>query len=634
MFPHFLKEDEQLLVESFTHRRVVNGPGLFLIGLFERGKIRKALTLGPTEYVHIRDKISGESRTETGPKLLFLNANDEITDRLQAIALKASQYMRLIDKRTGLIRVERGEKLVTLQPTESILEAARDGVNVDDNTYLIVRDITSGRQSAVADPQVFIPTASQEIVEVRQRIPLKKNEYLRILDKSTGAIRVERGEQSVALGPTEAIIQPVSSGINVDENHTVLVRDLVTGQLQVIADKQVFTPSANQEVVETRKRIPLKKNQYLRLIDTQTGVIRVERGEQSVVRGAAEEILDNVQDGINIDEHHAVLVRDTAAGQLNLINAPQVFMPAPNQEIVAVRERILLEDHETVVIKNRNGEYELKRGADYERSFFLDPYSELIEFHWSAGLHKDKRSLAVTHLDSRPKFMWYEFECRTQDNVELIIGITFFWQLVDVGSMIKTTDDAPGDLCSHARSAMMQAVSQTSLEKFLAAFNTIVRRAVLDSEALFYEERGIRIHAVEVRHVACKDAATQKILQDIIQETTNRLNRLQKQESENEVKVKQVRGEIDAEGMRGQLLEMKHEHARRQALADGEAEALKVKAFFDGLGPGLAAADQIALFNTLRKQDVLESLSAGSAQLYFTPADVDLSIEARNEKVR
>jgi hypothetical protein len=54
-----------------------------------------------------------------------------------------------------------------------------------------------------------------------------------------------------------------------------------------------------------------------------------------------------------------------------------------------------------------------------------------------------------------------------------------------------------------------------------------------------------------------------------------------------------------------------------------------VQAFFDGLGDQLATADKIAIFNTLRKQDVIGKLSEGTAQLYFTPADVDLSIETK-----
>jgi regulator of protease activity HflC (stomatin/prohibitin superfamily) len=459
MFPYFLKEDEQLLVESLTKRYTLNGPGWFNVGLFESVSRRKALTLGRTEYVRVRDTLTGELRNELGPKMFFLKSHEEITEHLTALPLKAYQYVRVFNTETGLRRV----------------------VN----------------------------------------------------------------------GPTSLYLAPY------------------------------------------------------------------------------EQIQGEIKDNYDIDGQTALLLRDLSTGQLSLITRPQVFTPTINQSVEKVLKRIQLEDHETVVIKDRDGKFQFKRGTDAERSFFLEPYAELVTFCWSTGIHKDQCTLKVTHLDTRPKFMWYEFEARTQDNVELNIGITFFSQVVDVEALVRMTSDMPRDVCAHARSVIIQAVSQVSLEKFLAEFNAIVREAVLAGDTSFYLERGIKIHAVEVRNVACKDPATQKILQEIIQETTNRLNRLQKQESENEVAVEKVRGEITAEEMKGKLIEVQREHARTRGLMEGEAEAIRVKAFLDGLGD-VAAADKIAIFNTLRKQDALESLSTGNAQLYFTPNDVDLRIETRS----
>lgn len=134
---------------------------------------------------------------------------------------------------------------------------------------------------------------------------------------------------------------------------------------------------------------------------------------------------------------------------------------------------------------------------------------------------------------------------------------------------------------------------------------------------------------VEVRSISCKDPETQRILMEIIQETTNRLNQLQKQESSNEVQIRQIQGEFEAEQLKGQLLELRREHAKTEATSQGEAEAIRVRAFLDGLGEQTSTADKILIFNTLRKQDAITALSTGTAQLYFTPADVDLSIETR-----
>jgi len=406
------------------------------------------------------------------------------------------------------------------------------------------------------------------------------------------------------------------------------IRNTLTGEVRNELGPQLYFATAEEEVVEHLSSIPLKHNQYVRLLDERTGVMRVERGESSVTLGPTERVLENAQDGVNVDAHTAVLVRDTRSGEKRLVTEPQVFIPAPGEEILQVRQRILLEDHETMVIKDEDGQYVFKRGRDQERSFFLGPYAELVELSWSTGIQKDQRALNISRIDARPKFMWYEFGARTQDNVELILGITFFWQIVDVEAMIGVTDDTPGDICSHARSAIIQSVSQVTLEQFLAAFNQVVRQAVLETDDPFYAERGVKLHAVEVRSIACQDPGTQHILQEIIRETTDRLNKLQKQESENEVQVKQLQGEIEAEHMKEQLLQTRRENVRAAALMEGEAEANRVRAFFDGLGEQLSPPEKASLFNTLRKGDALEKLSQGTAQLYFTPADVNLTIES------
>jgi hypothetical protein len=130
-----------------------------------------------------------------------------------------------------------------------------------------------------------------------------------------------------------------------------------------------------------------------------------------------------------------------------------------------------------------------------------------------------------------------------------------------------------------------------------------------------------------VRSITCKDGDTQRILLEIIQETTNRLNRLQQQESRNEIRLKEIQGEIEAEEMRGQLLDVQREHTHAEAAMAGEAEAERTRAFLAGLGDGVSSEDGLVLFRLLRKQEIMQALSQGTAQLYFTPSDVDLSIE-------
>ena len=109
---------------------------------------------------------------------------------------------------------------------------------------------------------------------------------------------------------------------------------------------------------------------------------------------------------------------------------------------------------------------------------------------------------------------------------------TIFWQVSDVAKMIKRTGDPKGDVWYHARSALIQAVSTVTLETFMASFNAIVQQAAATDKA-FYDERGVVVHNLEVVRYEPKDAETGRTLQAIIQETTNHLNRMQQQTSEN-----------------------------------------------------------------------------------------------------
>ncbi len=422
--------------------------------------------------------------------------------------------------------------------------------------------------------------------------------------------------QGLTLGPTEY----------------ARIHDTLTGEVRNEIGPQLYYLSASEEVLEKLEAIPLKHDQYLRLLDTNTGKIRVVRGECSVYLSPTEKQMDKIQRGVYIDQETGVIVLDTETGRLELITEQQVFIPNEHQEIKKIQRLTRLADHETMILKDETGRYTFKTGAGEERSFFIDPYSEVVTLRWSSGLHKDHRNLAISILDSRPKFMWYEFEVRTQDNVELVLGLTFFWQIVDVPRMIRTTNDTTGDICSHARSAIIQSVSRATLETFLASFNPIVRDAVLDESDSFYKERGVILHAVEVRSITCKDDETQEVLQEIIRETTDRLNRLQKQESANEIKLKKLAGQIESESVRHELLEMRRKNRQMAAQMAGEAEAMRVRAFLDRLGKDVPLEDKLTIFNTLRKQEMLDKLSEGTAQLYFTPAEVDLSIETRSQK--
>ena len=95
---------------------------------------------------------------------------------------------------------------------------------------------------------------------------------------------------------------------------------------------------------------------------------------------------------------------------------------------------------------------------------------------------------------------------------------------------------------------------------------------------------------------------------------------MRKFESKNEVSLNQ---------MDDDLLKVKSEHSKREAEIAGHAEALKVQIFFQYLGEEMPFENKLNIYMTMKKQESIETLSQGNANLYFTPNEIDLSLESK-----
>merc|ERR1711988_1021855 len=151
---------------------------------------------------------------------------------------------------------------------------------------------------------------------------------------------------------------------------------------------------------------------------------------------------------------------------------------------------------------------------------------------------------------------------------------------------------------------------------------------IFEEDKFFYENRGVLMQSLEVTKYSCSDMRTSEVLQQIIEETTNRLNRLSKAESENEVNLFRMQGQIEQEKLNAELLQIQHEHAKSEADVAGDAESQKVAAFLRGLeGSVPKLEDRVAIWRNLRQNDALSAVSEGNARLYYTPQDVNLSVK-------
>jgi len=237
----------------------------------------------------------------------------------------------------------------------------------------------------------------------------------------------------------------------------------------------------------------LRKNEYIKLFDTATGVIRVEVGEQIVFPIPTEKCDNGVQEAVNVDHETAVLVVNNESGQQRLVTDNGLFVPGPLDEILQVRKLVRVEPHEVAIVRDNEGHFTFHNGATEGgrgKAFFLPPHCELVTMYWGSGTSQediDKKlvknakcpahKVPVTKIDLRAQYAFFEYCVRTADNVELLLEGTIFWQVTNVPQMIQATGDPKGDVWYHARSALIQAISRVTLETFMAEFNDIVMKA-------------------------------------------------------------------------------------------------------------------------------------------------------------
>merc|ERR1719359_28588 len=170
----------------------------------------------------------------------------------------------------------------------------------------------------------------------------------------------------------------------------------------------------------------------------------------------------------------------------------------------------------------------------------------------------------------------------------------------------------------------------------MSNFNSIIKQAWnRESRATFYEDRGVEMQSMELTRFDCADEKTALILQEIIQETTNRINRLTAQESENEVRQAALSMDIQLERQRSELIQTRAENERLEAEMNGDAVGMRLmmaaSTFIGGLNESVPnVTDRVDLYRmhqelNSRNADT-QNLASGSAHLFLTPEDLKLRL--------
>jgi regulator of protease activity HflC (stomatin/prohibitin superfamily) len=445
---------------------------------------------------------------------------------------------------------------------------------------------------------------------------------------------------------------------NVEPQISLLVRrmefdpakDPPSGEFLVTYDINpgFFFPGPYDEILEVRNGIKLSKTQWVRIMNEATGRVQVKQGELVYFLNETEIVLgEEVNEGYDVNEFQAVLVESSEDGQKRLVKPSPgqknlLFIPGAYDTVLEIRQLVHVQPHEAVVTIDEAGTYRFFQNEN-GTSFFLDPYDHLVTMRWSTGnILDEKETEIITKIDQRSQNLYFDFEVRTSDNVRLQLEGVVRWKVINVEQMIQGTRDPRGDVWHHSRHVLLQAVSKIDLQDFMKNFNARVKAAFEQDRVngtSFYTERGVLVESMEVTGYQCVDAKTADILQEIIRETTNRINRMQKQESENDVARAKLEAEIRLEKKRTDLLTTKASNDRLVSEMEGEANGLKLaksaQTFLSALGGVNATlpdvASRLELYrlhqDLASKNDTTSNLASGSAMLFVTPDEVNLNLK-------
>eukprot|EP00405_Crypthecodinium_cohnii_P054627 CAMPEP_0206630724 /NCGR_PEP_ID=MMETSP0325_2-20121206/67739_1 /ASSEMBLY_ACC=CAM_ASM_000347 /TAXON_ID=2866 /ORGANISM="Crypthecodinium cohnii, Strain Seligo" /LENGTH=572 /DNA_ID=CAMNT_0054155629 /DNA_START=153 /DNA_END=1871 /DNA_ORIENTATION=- len=180
-----LGPDDQVVLKKSTGRYVKNGPWSGQLHPFHERTWRKATTITPQQYCIIQDVLTAELRVVEGPGLVFPGAYEDVISVKSKIFLEVDQYIRITNNRTGDERIVQGPTVVTPEATE-VWGDIQEVVYLTAGQAVLYRNRWTGDQTletvCSTSSQIWVPSALQEVVDVRELIYVLPHEAMVIRD--------------------------------------------------------------------------------------------------------------------------------------------------------------------------------------------------------------------------------------------------------------------------------------------------------------------------------------------------------------------------------------------------------------------------------------------------------------------
>lgn len=525
----------------------------------------------------------------------------------------------------SLVETIPGPMLYKIDDPYAKIIGIKNKIRLNPDEYIIVTDI-NGKQQTISGEALYTPKPYDKCSAITKKLKLTATQYTVIVSEMDGSRKVVVGPSLQHLQPLE-YHEGVKDMIVLNETDYLYITHTDTGKIGIEEGPKKFTPGPYDKLSSIQRKIILQNNEYVKIVDQNTGIIRVVTGPATIVLKQFEKAHGNITKAHEVNDLTAVLIFDTTTGSYELITKHGMFVPTAVQNVIEVRSKIRLELNESMVIKDKKGKYIIMNGNDDTSSFFLPPYCDILEQIWTNTPDKHTGNLPIiSTFDTRPQYMDYEFLVRTKDGVEIFLKLNFCWQITNVQKMITNTHNCPHDICIHAQSDILSAVSIVEMNAFMESFNEIIQSAMKDEDP-FYELRGVKVIRSEIIGRSCKDLETEKIFQAIIKAKTDRIKNLEQQHGHNEVELAKIQGQIQQETLTGDLVSVKNTYLRRESAQMGESEGARISNFLEHLPKDLSEEQKVAIYMDIQNTKRVSEIShIPGLNLYLTPKELDFKM--------
>jgi len=303
-----LREDEQLVVPTLYGEWIRNGPGTLVFWPHQRHEgweIRKVPRIATLEFAVLKNRRSQELRHVLGPGLVWRREMEDMDAVRQKFQLQKTQYHRLVDSLTGEERVVRGPLVYAPEPLEHLVNGTEEALMINAQESVLVENRSSGILRVVEERGLFYPKpyefvlgwrypilveeqlyavvknelngstfvqegpvllmlgAYEQLLKMKAKVVVRKDEYLRLVDRRTGVERVVHGPAAVAPALEEDMPSGVGKAALLTPNTAAIVLDHSTGQQHLRTVEGLLMPAAYEEILEIRSKIRVLAHQAL-----------------------------------------------------------------------------------------------------------------------------------------------------------------------------------------------------------------------------------------------------------------------------------------------------------------------------------------------------------------------------------